>query len=443
MPVASLATGALLAGKYRIEKLLGAGGMGAVYLAENTDIARHVAIKVLHAGLGRDDDVMKRFRQEARASAAIGHPNIVDVLDMGLTDDGEAFIVMERLEGETLADRQRARHRMAVAEVAAVMVEVLDGLAAAHAKGFIHRDLKPENIFLVWKPKWAVKILDFGISRVIGSAELAVTASNVVMGTVRYMAPEQAKDARSAGVPADLYAIGAILYHLLAGVPPFLGDGYAELISRLLVDPAVPIAQHVPDLPPALAAMIDRLLAKDPAARPAGALEVRDVLLAAVGGTVVPLDPPPPPVVRPAFDALAPTAAPGATVESVAPLAATAAVEAAPRAVVANRRPLLGFLALVVVAGGIALALAMRTSTPAVVDAASPASEPRPIDAAPAADAPHDAPPDAPPDAPIDAAADARRPIGTQHPAIDAAPIADAAPPTIDAFRLLQLPGAP
>ena len=300
----ALAIGSTLVGKYEIRNVLGMGGMGIVYLAENIDIGRTVAIKILRSRARRDAATRERFRQEARACAQIGHPGIVDVLDMGETETGQAFIVMEYLEGETLAARLRQRGSLVISEALSVITEALDAIAAAHAKGIVHRDLKPDNLFLVWRPKWCVKILDFGISKIESDEDVRLTASNMVMGSVLYMPPEQARDARAAGPQADLYSLGAVLYHALTGRPPFAGQNYSEVLSRVLTDPHEPLGRALPDAPPALAALVDQLLSKDPDKRPASARGLRNKLLG-IGGEA-----PRPPAAPPLEDAFAKTQRP-------------------------------------------------------------------------------------------------------------------------------------
>jgi eukaryotic-like serine/threonine-protein kinase len=458
----TLGLGSTLAGKYKILRVLGAGGMGAVYLAENLAIGRQVAIKVLHARMGRDPATLQRFRQEARATATIGHPGVVDVLDMGETSAGEAFIVMEKLEGQTMGARLKQRHRLSVDETISIVSEALDAIAAAHDKGIVHRDLKPDNLFLVWHPKWSVKILDFGISRFIDSDEIRITASNTVMGSVLYMPPEQAKDARSAGPPADLYALGAVMYHALTGRPPFGGESYSEVLSRVLTDAPAPIDASRPELPPALAKLVMALLAKPPADRPGPARAIRDQLRGMVEHVEVPAEPPPPAdalgaTMQPG-DALAPTndAAPlAATAEaSLAPVAPTAArplgattgvaagevsLEAAPRR---RRSWLVPISALAVGALAVTAYVTTRRTTPAaVVDASAPRTDATPSEAPPV-DAPGfeifaDAPVDAAQPRP-DAARPQRRPdAGTA--------VIDAARPAVkpDAYEPLQLQNVP
>jgi len=284
----ALASGTLLTEKYRILDLLGQGGMGAVYLAENVDIGRQVAIKVLKPELASEPEAMARFRQEARASASIGHPGIVEILDMGMLPDGGAFIVMERLEGETLRERLARLGSMGPHDAVALMASVLETLAAAHDKGVIHRDLKPDNIFLAARPVPATKILDFGISKFRGQGDVALTRTGVVMGTPLYMSPEQARGARDVGVTADIYSMGAILYEALSGQPPFPGESYNEVLAKVLMDTAKPLGQLRGDVPPALADVVQRMLGKDPASRPATARDAAAQLRESIGGVPMP-----------------------------------------------------------------------------------------------------------------------------------------------------------
>lgn len=274
-----LAVGALLDGKYRIERVLGRGGMGAVYLAENVVVGRKVAVKLLHHDLLDDPQTLVRFRLEARAAAAVGHPGIVDVFDLGSADDGSEYIVMEALEGETLGARIERRGRLPAEELLPIMCSVLDALAAAHDKGIVHRDLKPENVFLVSAPVPGTRILDFGISKFRDTEELRLTSTGAAMGTPLYMSPEQARGAREVGPATDLYAIGGILYKGLTGEPPIFGSSYSEVLSKLLMDPPRPILEVLPTLDPALGAVVDRLLAKKPGDRPESAVALRATLL--------------------------------------------------------------------------------------------------------------------------------------------------------------------
>ena len=269
-----LAPGQLLAGKYRIERELGRGGMGAVYLAENVDLGRRVAIKVLLPRAASNPEMTARFRQEARAAAAIGHPGIVDVLDLGRTEEGAEFIVMEHLQGEPLTERLSREGALALPAALEILEKLTDALAAAHEHGIVHRDLKPDNIFLVERPVPGIKILDFGISKLAQSEHKVHTVTGTMMGTPQYMSPEQVTAARDVGPAADLYALGVIAYEMLAGHPPYRADSLAQLVHRVVSLAPPPLAGQRGDLPPGLSGLVMQLLAKSPAARPGSAGEV-------------------------------------------------------------------------------------------------------------------------------------------------------------------------
>lgn len=274
--------GTVIGSKYRVRKVLGAGGMGAVYLALNEDLGRTVALKMLHGPLAADKEFAARFRAEAWAAAAIRHPGIVDVLDLGTTEDGKLFIVMEHLLGLTLRACLARQCPFSVGNAAWVLDELLDALGAAHERGIVHRDLKPENVFLAQTPKGVVvKLLDFGLSK-SALSDLKLTHSGTSLGTPLYMAPEQAKGAKHANHRADLYSVGAMLYELLTGRPPFTGDSYAEILSKLLGEPHLSLTELRPDLPLALSHLVDQLLAKNPEERPSSARVVRAALKAAL-----------------------------------------------------------------------------------------------------------------------------------------------------------------
>ncbi|MFT3843101.1 MAG: protein kinase [Myxococcaceae bacterium] len=273
-----LEKGTVVGGKYRIEGVLGTGGMGSVYQATNASIGRRVAIKLLDAKLAKQTDFLHRFQMEAKASAMIGHPNIVDVLDMGEMDDGSPFIVMEYLEGVTLKSLQKKLGSLSPGEVVAVVGPVLDALSAAHAAGVIHRDLKPANIFISLKPVPAVKILDFGISKFSTGSSAGITQTGMSMGTPAYMAPEQVRGEKQIGPEADLYSMGAILYYLLSGHPPFEGESNLAVVARVLTDQHRSLSQERPDLPAKLTQLVDRLLTKAKEQRPKDASLVKRAL---------------------------------------------------------------------------------------------------------------------------------------------------------------------
>jgi len=263
-------TGLTLADKYHLTTLLGQGGMGAVYRGEHVVIGKKVAVKFLHADLAGNEEVVKRFYREAQAAAAIGHDSIIDVLDVGVSPNGEPYLVMEYLEGESLGDMLARTGPVDLAAALGVVEPALRALSAAHAKGIVHRDLKPDNIFVVRQssgpPK--IKLIDFGISKFAegGNAE-KLTQTGSVMGTPSYMAPEQARGASALDHRADLYSMGVILYEMLTGKLPFSGGNFTELIINILTIEPIPPAQAHPGFPIEATPIVMRALAKDPAAR--------------------------------------------------------------------------------------------------------------------------------------------------------------------------------
>ena len=276
-------SGRLLGGRYRLLRLLGQGGMGSVYEAQHTLIDRRVAVKMLHAALGKDAELSERFMREARTASSIRHPGIIEVQDVDRDEDGALYIVMELLEGQSLG--QRLRHGpIAPAFAVAVMVQVLDALEAAHQRGIVHRDLKPDNVFLVYRPGEPpqAKILDFGISKVeeLEEGDVSLTRTGTVMGTPHYMAPEQARGERDLDARADVWAIGIMLYRMLSGAFPYDGDSYNRIMSRILVEPVPSLTDAVPGLPAGLVEVVDRALVKDRAQRTASAADLAEALRA-------------------------------------------------------------------------------------------------------------------------------------------------------------------
>ncbi len=257
--------------QYRIEERLGTGGMGVVYRAADTRLQRAVALKFLPAYLSDDDQLRRRFLLEAKAGARLDHPNICTVLEVEQLGDGQLVIVMPCYEGETLKAKV-ARGPLPVEEALTYAAQVASGLAHAHAAGLIHRDIKPANL-IVTSGEW-VKILDFGIAKL---ADHDLTHPGAVLGTPSYMSPEQA-----AGEPldhrTDLWALGAVLYEMLTGHPPFRGDGPGALFHAIQQQDPAPVQALRPEVPPALSALVHRLLEKDPAQRFAEAGEVAERL---------------------------------------------------------------------------------------------------------------------------------------------------------------------
>jgi eukaryotic-like serine/threonine-protein kinase len=251
-------------GRYRLVRRIAAGGMGEVWEADDTVLGRRVALKVLVEELAADDHATRRFVREARATARLAHPNVARVYDFG-RDGGTPFLVMELLEGQTLAGRL-ASGPLPPAEAARVAAAVADALDAAHRRGIVHRDVKPSNVMLT--AGGDVKVMDFGIAA--AADETHSTTGSGLYATVAYVPPE-----RVAGEPAtpasDIYSLGAVLYELLCGRPPFLGSSPALVARAHLHDPLVPVRRLAPWVPPRLAEACEAALAKDPAGRPSSA----------------------------------------------------------------------------------------------------------------------------------------------------------------------------
>jgi serine/threonine-protein kinase len=263
--------GQVIDGKYRVASVIGEGGMGAVFGGEHLRLHRKVAIKVLHAAMARDAEVVRRFEREAQAAGKIGNDHILEVLDIGELPDGERFIVMELLEGEPLNTRLERLQRMTPRQVYPVVRQLLEGLAAAHAAGIVHRDLKPANVFIqrekAGRPDY-VKIIDFGISKFqnVGGDE-AKTRTGMIIGTPLYMSPEQARGLSEADARADLYAVGVILYESVTGRVPFTGASPTDLLFQIALSTPPPIASIVGDVDPAFCSIVERAMARDPNAR--------------------------------------------------------------------------------------------------------------------------------------------------------------------------------
>jgi Protein kinase domain len=274
--------GRVIAERYRVTGLLGEGGMGAVYMAEHLLIGRMVALKRLHPELASDAKAVARFQREARAAAATGHDNIVDILDMGFGEDGAPFLVMEYLKGHSLAETLRSETRLAPTRAAFIVGQVLAGLAAVHGRDIVHRDLKPDNIFLVKRPGRSdhVKVLDFGISKMQRENEsMALTRTGVTLGTPFYMSPEHARGVKGLDHRVDLYATGVMLYECLTGRVPYRDENYHALLQAILRAEPPPLHSLVPELDAGLAALVHRAIARDPRDR---FLTAREMLLALV-----------------------------------------------------------------------------------------------------------------------------------------------------------------
>jgi serine/threonine-protein kinase len=285
-------------GNYKVTARLGEGGMGVVYLAEHPALGRKAAIKVLRAQMAADPQVVSRFFQEARASNAIRHPNIVDTYDFGTLPDGASYIIMEYLEGESLQERLRREGRLSLRSALDFVCQAAAGLAAAHEKGIVHRDLKPDNVFVTPDPRAPghelIKILDFGIAKLGGEVPSGIshkTRTGTLMGTPLYMSPEQCLGVREVDHRTDIYSLGCILYEMLCGAPPFVSEGFGALINMHINQPPDPPARRNPDVTPVVQQAVLCMLAKEPADRFGRMVDVQEVLSPLIVGAPATLRP--------------------------------------------------------------------------------------------------------------------------------------------------------
>ncbi|MBI2389199.1 MAG: protein kinase [Deltaproteobacteria bacterium] len=291
--------GQILGGKYRAIRVLGEGGMGTVYECEHVQLHRKVAVKVLHPTQAKKKASVARFQNEAHVAGAIGHPNICEIYDMGELEDSSPFLVMELLQGETLADRIASEGALPFDDIIDVIGQVLSGLIAAHDKGIIHRDIKPENVFLTQRAGLPpmVKLLDFGISKMSGADDLHLTRTGMVMGTPFYMSPEQARGDRNLDSRVDLYATGVMMYECLTGRRPYHAANYNALLMQILTTDPRPPHDIRPAVPEAFEQVVARAMVRDRDKRYHSASEFqRDVQLLRDPGTMrrVPSVPPEP-----------------------------------------------------------------------------------------------------------------------------------------------------
>jgi serine/threonine protein kinase len=255
-------------GQYRILRKIGEGGMGMVFVGEHILLKRRAAIKTLLPALSAQRDIVERFFNEARATSAISDPGVVQIFDFGYHVDGTAYIVMELLEGESLAARIDRLGQLSISDSLRIARQAASSLAAAHAGNIVHRDLKPENLFLIADGEAQggerTKILDFGICKLGGDADLTHTQTGVVFGTPVYMSPEQCRGAGPVDHRSDIYTLGCVLFHMLTSRPPFECEGAGDfVIAHIQQDPPAP-SELVPALPPMVDALVLRCLAKAP-----------------------------------------------------------------------------------------------------------------------------------------------------------------------------------
>jgi len=261
--------GSTLSGRYLVTRKVGQGGMGAVYEATHTLIGKRVAVKVLLEKYAQREAIVKRLKQEAQLASSIGNEHIIDITDFGNTEDGRTFVVMEFLEGESLAECLSRETKLPEQRILRIATQTASALAAAHAKGVVHRDIKPENIFLLKRKELDfVKVVDFGISKSLRAsteeeAAPRLTQTGMVLGTPLYMSPEQARGDEDLDARVDIYALGIIMYEAASGRVPFSGNNYLSVISQVLNEEPKPLREIRPDLSDEFEAIVNKAIAKD------------------------------------------------------------------------------------------------------------------------------------------------------------------------------------
>lgn len=255
-----MTTGAAIAGKYRLLRPLGKGSMGEVWAALHVDLGREVALKLIYEG---SPELAARLKREAQACGRLEHPNIVRVYDFGETDGGDPFLVMEMLAGETLADRLARRQRLPLGEAVSIALDVARALRAAHEAGVIHRDLKPANVFLCQHPEGeTVKVLDFGVSKILSVDDMSVTNTGALVGSPAYMSPEQARALREIDPRADVWSVGVLLFEMLTGERPFPSPTVVGVVADILAGPIPTLASVLPGVDPRVDQVVRRCLTR-------------------------------------------------------------------------------------------------------------------------------------------------------------------------------------
>ncbi len=263
-----LPPGTVLCNKYEIVRMLGRGGMGVVAQAKHLRMNRDVALKILLPAFRDQPEVVARFEREARAASQLANPHVTRVLDVDTLPDGSPFMVMEMLRGRDLGQILAAHGKLPYREAVGYVLEACAGMVDAHRAGVVHRDLKPNNLFVDTQGSRPVlKILDFGISKIIGDVNASMTQTSTTFGTPLYMSPEQVRSMKHVDGRTDVWSLGVVLYELLAGEPPFHGPSATAILAAIIADKPVSISTHRPDVPPPLADAIMRALEKDVSAR--------------------------------------------------------------------------------------------------------------------------------------------------------------------------------
>ncbi|MFT3698025.1 MAG: serine/threonine-protein kinase [Kofleriaceae bacterium] len=393
--VRQLPPGTMLDDKYRIDELLAVGGMGAVYVGTHTKLRKRVAIKVLNPQLA-SPQMIQRFEREAITASQIGHEGIAQVTDLGKSASGETFLVMELLEGESLAARLKASGPLPIEVACELGCSILSPLGAAHRAGIIHRDLKPDNVFLVRQSRGEmVKLLDFGISRAQGlEQEFRLTTTGLVLGTPYYMSPEQARGEHVITPATDLYSLGVMLYEMLIGAVPITGENYNQLMYRVMTGEYIRPRTLRGEIPEALEQLIVHAMAADPEHRPRTASDFEAGLLPFCRATFRDYT-----IERNSQQGFAPqlTPAPMSRSEQNMMYAGTAKTQAATPSAMSqpvgappkkSRALLIGVIAVAVIGGGITAIIASGGNKDLNVKEAVPAPAPAPAPAPMPAPAP-------------------------------------------------------
>ena len=270
--------GSMIAGKYRVDGIIGRGGMGVVFAGHHEWTGRQVAVKVLNPELVGNEDAVRRFLQEARAAAQLHSPYVVDVLDMGDEGDRTVYMVLELLRGESLGDRLEREGTLSPGATMAVLGPIMEALGDAHDQGIVHRDIKPDNIFLSLDPHGKVvpKLLDFGVAKVAQASRN--TKTGTMMGTPHYMSPEQVRGDSDTGAPADIWSMGVLFYECLSGQVPYPGESTTGVLTSILIHPPRPLDEAAPALPPSIVRAVMAALQADPRDRPPTMRSFRKVM---------------------------------------------------------------------------------------------------------------------------------------------------------------------
>jgi serine/threonine-protein kinase len=286
-PASDLArAGVVVAGKFRLDAIIGRGGMGSVWSATHLGLGHQIAIKLVSREFVRSPEALRRFDAEAKAAARLQSRHVVQVYDNGTLEDGTPYIAMELLSGENLQQRLERTGPLHLAETVIVLAQCCKALGRAHSLGIVHRDIKPDNIFLTQSPDdeaYVVKILDFGVAKLaMGDGDQSTTKTGAVLGTPLYMSPEQARGLRSIDHRTDLYSLGLVAYTMLTGHMAFYSESFGDILLKICTEPLPRIRASV-DVPEQVDAWFQRVCARDPAARCASAQEFIDTLRAAAG----------------------------------------------------------------------------------------------------------------------------------------------------------------